>query len=646
MAEDTGVKAFISLGADVNKRKGEITPDTKEGIVSEKLPELTLEMSDEKIIKLAQKWEKSWNESSVKKLWEGQIKDNEDYWLGKQFERITADKDRPQVDNILFEAIETYLPTITRRNPEPLVTLHSSEKNADGSENPEHVKYLDKVKLRLADLADINKLRLKLKKVARHWAIYQLGVVKFGWSIDKDMPIIRVIRPKKMILDPEATIDEDGYTGDRIGEHRKLTASKILAIIGKSDDQVDEKGGVERKGNVGARKAVTDLVKDDLATEVQFIEWWTPEFMCWTLGKEVLLKRKNPHWNYDGIETEESVDAFGNVTPNQVETKGINHLPIPQMPFVFLSVFNLGDQPVDKTSLMGQNLANQDRINTRNKQIGKNVDNMNGGMVVSLARSGLTQGQAKGVSEALRRGGVVVIPDGEPESAIKRMPNPGLPSDVFNDLIDTRSRVRDIFGVRGSSAAGLETEQTVRGKIMNKGTDTDRTGGGVSEYLEQVSDDIYNWLVQLLYVYDSAFQFIEDVVPPKIVVSVKEGSLLPKDSTTIANQALELASIGKISNLDLFKRLEYPNAEELAANIWIEANAPHLLYKNNPLVQEVVLGQQAAAQQQTQAEAGKEDQTHQRDLQKENLKGEIKMQEGMQKSILAAVPQNQNQTKT
>ena len=73
---------------------------------------------------------------------------------------------------------------------------------------------------------------------------------------------------------------------------------------------------------------------------------------------------------------------------------------------------------MDSTGLIQQNLSNQDLINKRNKQIDKNADSMNGGMVVSLARSGLTQAQAKGVTTALRRGGTVVIPDGVPREAI------------------------------------------------------------------------------------------------------------------------------------------------------------------------------------------------------------------------------------
>ena len=654
MAQDQSIAAYSSLGSDLNKRKGEASSETKQGVVSEKLPELTLDMSDEDILKLTAKWKKSWETSDAKQEWEKQGEENRKYWLGKQYQGPVDEKDRPMVDNLIFESLETYLPQATRRNPEPLVSLDTSEKEDDGNENPVKTKYVIKVKNKLADIADKKKLRLKLKRAARHWGIYLLGIAKFGWDLDRNMPAVRILRPSRIILDPEAVIDEDGYSGDYVGEYRKLAADKILKIIGKEEDQLNDNGEV-KKGNAEAIKKITDLVKEDTATLLQFIEWWTPEYMCWELDKTILLKKKNPHWNEDQQGPPQTqMDNYGIETPLPVETiPGINHFSIPKMPYEFLSVFNLGDQPMDNTSLMGQNLANQDLINKRNKQIDKSTDRMIGGMVVSLARSGLTATQADGVSRAIRKGGVVVIPDGSPREAVDTYQTPALPPDVFNQLVDTRARLRDIFGVKGSSQSGLEGEDTVRGKIISRGLDTDRIGGGVTEYLEQFADDIYNWFVQLLYVYDDGFQFIGGGIPPKIVVSVKEGSLLPKDSMTIANQALELAKMSKISNLDLFKILEYPNPEELAANVWLEVNAPHLLYKDNQMVQQAIMMAQQAAQVGVEQEAAGTEKTaeaqHQRGIQKdaanqagqmeiEALKASAKNEKPAGRSILSAVP--------
>jgi len=630
--QDFLTAGYESLGADINKVSGDNSIETKEGIVSPLLPELTLNMEDEDIIKLFEKRQKTWNESSVKQEWAKKGEENEKYWLGKQFTGPQVQGHRPMVDNLIFECLETYLPQATRRNPDPMVSLGWGEEESTQAD-----AYIAKVKKYLEILSDKNRIRRKLAKVARHWALYLLGVVKYGWDLDNNVPTVRIIRPTKIILDPEATIDEDGYTGSFVGEIRKLEAGLILDIM---------------KNNGGSEKAtafIKEKIKGETATEIQFIEWWTREYMCWTLGQHVLIKMKNPHWKYDRTENPEAsdmtspgvqVDDYGNTSVEPVEIKGINHFQVPQLPYDFLSVFNLGDQPMDKTSLIGQNLSNQDLLNKKNRQITKNTDSMNGGMVVSLERSGLTESQAKNVTQALRDGGTIAIPSGSPQEAIMRTTVPPLPGDVFNQLIDMRSRMRDIFGTRGSSPAGVQSETTVRGKILSRGLDTDRIGGGITEFLEQLADNMYNWMVQLLYVYDADYQFVTGAEPPKIEISVKEGSLLPKDSTTIANQAIELSVQGKLSTIDLYKRLEYSNPEELAANVWLEANAPELLYQNSPLVQQAIQMKQQAAQVQQQAEAeaemSKMEIEHLQGMQRDGLK-----QKNKGKSDVSEVDMNQ-----
>ena len=633
---------YISLGSELNKVQGDSSQENKQGVASQKIPELDLAMSDDDLIRLMEKWEKKWRDSSVRADFEKKGEENEKYWLGKQFDLpdLAAEVvERPNVDNLIFESLETYLPQITRRNPEPMVTLHSSELDEQGNADERKLKFVQKVKNRLADLADENVIRLKLKGAGRHWALFLLGALKVGWDLDRDIPTVRVVRPRKLILDPEASVSEDGYNGDYLGEYRKLKASRIISII----------GGEEKAGK--AIEEIKKLVKDDLGTYVQFIEWWTKEYLCWTLGKEVLLKKKNPHWKYDGVQKDTEVDIYGNESPTSMEVKGINHFPVPGIPYILLSIYNLDEQPVDKTSLIGQNLANQDRINKRSKQIDENADGMNSGIVVSLARSGLTAPQAKGVTGTLKRGGTVAIPDGAPREAIDRYPAPPLPPDIYQDLLDARGRLRDIFGTRGSTPAGIESEETVRGKIINRNLDTDRIGGGISEYLEQLADKAYNWLLQLLYVYDTGFQFVPGARPPKVVISIKEGSLLPKDSTSIANQAIELGKNGKMALVDMYERLEYPNPKELAANVWLEVNAPHLLYRDNPAVQEALMMQQQAAAAQAEAEAAAGQEEHGRAMETEVVRGALKNQNERVKqggkaptkpwsTLLQQVPQN------
>lgn len=586
---------FYSLAARINKVSGtQEELENEQGIVSEKLPELDLAMPDDDLTKLTGEWERKWNESDVKSEWEKAGEENERYWKGDQFTRPDVGKNRPLIDNAIFEAVETYLPQIKRQDPEPVVTMKGDPRKT----TPDQDAFIRDLQTELAEIADEIKMRLKLGAVTRHWITYLVGVEKVGWDLNRDIPTMKTIRPQKIILDPDAATDEDGYTGEYVGEYRKVAAGRLIKIIGDG-----EKSAM-------AVKLIKDLVKDDLGTKIQFIEWWTPQYMCWTLKDKVLLKKKNPHWNYDKTippaPVAPQIEGQPPVAPPQAQTiKGVNHFAAPKIPYILLSVYNLGEKPVDDTSLIGQNLSNQDTINKRERQIDRNADNANNGLVISLERSGLTTSQAKGVSDALRKGGVVAIPTGSPSDAIYRPQLPALPAEVFADLNDHRNRLGQIFGTQGLSPQGIKREDTVGGKIIVRGLDTDRIGGGVTQYVEQIADDAFNWFVQLLYVYSELWQQrIQNA--PKVKVSVKEGSLIPKDSVSLANQAISLGNAGKMSLVDMYKALDYANPEEMAANVWLEANAPQLLYKDNPLVQEAIKMQQQAAAAAQQAKAQSE----------------------------------------
>ena len=423
------LQAFYSLFSKTNKAQEEDGPDTL-------TPELELSMTDEELIELTSAWEQTWNKSKVKSEIDQSNEDSEDYWKGKQWTE-TGDE-HPLQDNLVFESMETFLPVATRKNPEPMV---QSDNTDPGNQLSSAVQKF------LIYHADRLKLKLKLKTVARYWGLYRLGPVKLGWSeATNDISTI-TLRPQKLILDPEATIDNCVYTGEYIGEKRKDKASLLISRFPKK------------------KQFLTDLVDGKLGTEIQYTEWWTNEYVCWTLGKEVLGKAKNPHWNYD--QEQGVTDEYGTETQDTIPGK--NHFPHPRMPYIFLSVFNVGKHPFDDTSLVQQNLAKQDLINKRLRQIDKNADNTNGGIAVS--GDFFTKEQAAEVGKAVRQGGTIYVPTGNPDAAVKKLQNQNLPEFIYTQLVDTRNAVRDSYGVRGSSPQGTLNEETVRGKILIKGQD-------------------------------------------------------------------------------------------------------------------------------------------------------------------------------
>lgn len=573
---------FLSLGEDRNKVEDGVDTDS----VGALLPELTLSMDDGALISLKRDWIKEWDKflPLIKKAQDR----NERYWLGQQTKMV--DGDTSTVDNLIFESLETFLPIATRPKADPLVESDNTE---------EGNALADKVRKMIAFNADRLKFNLQMKQVARYWALYMLGVMKVGWSMKENDITCKAIRPQKLILDPTATIEEGEYTGYYIGEYLDSMASDLILRFPKK------------------KKFIEDKVKGKLGTKLQYIMWTTDDYVFWTIDDEVLAKNKNPHWNYE-VEVPGQMDELGVQGPTTIQP-GNNHFKNRKKPYIFLSIFNLGKRPFDDTNLVEQNLGLQDLVNKRLMQIDKNADNANGGLAVS--GDSFTEEQAAKASKAKRKGGVIWVPTGPVANAVVELSGTPLPTFVYESLIDYRNEMRNIFGTRGSSPQGTINEDTVGGKQIIKGQDTDRIGGGISTYLEQFSDQVYNWFVQLMYVYydephsasvlgqERAKEYISLVnseFQSDLSIGVKEGSMVPQDPASQRGEALELWAQNGIDPITFFDRLEFPNPREAAKNLYLWMSDPVALFpdlqsqqlQEQQLMEQIQVEEQALAQEQ------------------------------------------------
>ena len=122
---------------------------------------------------------------------------------------------------------------------------------------------------------------------------------------------------------------------------------------------------------------------------------------------------------------------------------------------------------------------------------------------------------------------------------------------------------------------------------MSNQMDSSRIGGGITEYLEQVADTLYNYWVQMMFVhYTDPHYFItagtnegQTIVQIKstdflaveqLDITVKEGSLIPKDPLTQRNEAIDLWSANAIDPLNFYKRLDFadPNGMTQSLILW------------------------------------------------------------------------------
>jgi hypothetical protein len=561
--DDTLLQGYNSLSKNVNKVR---ESDQSEGVVSDLLPELSLDMKDDELISLKRDWIKQWEPFS--KEMELKNKSSEDYWLGKQ--ATLGDDRKNPVDNLIFEALETFLPIATRPKADPVVESDNTEAG---------ISLANKTQKMLSYVAE-NKIsyNLKVREVVRYWALYRLGVMKVGWSVKKNDITCLAIRPQKLILDPRATITEAEYDGYYIGEHLQDSASDLIIRFPKKENFIKDK------------------VIQKMGTTLEYIMWTTDDYVFWTMDDEVLDKAKNPHWNYD-VKQPAPTDEMGqqpmdeNGQPQMQTIPAKNHFSNRKKPYIFLTYFNLGKQPHDDTSLIEQNISLQDLINKRLVQIDKNADNANGGMLVS--GDAYTEEQSSRLGKALRKGGIGWVPTGNPSDVVMNLTGAQLPQFVYQSLTDYRNELRNIFGTRGSAPQGTINEKTVRGKVITKGQDVDRIGGGITRNLEQFSSYAFNWFVQLMYVYydephfasvlgkertQEYIQLVNTEFTTNLSVGVKEGSMIPQDPATKREEAMTLWAEKAIDPITFFDRLEFPNPRESAKNLYLWLSDPIALF--------------------------------------------------------------------
>lgn len=544
------VQGALDVFSNINKSRGVVedpNPSPED--------EFSSSLSDAKIIELKRNWTDVYNK------YYNDIEPSQtlsfEYWIG----RHKADEESLQgtalVVNKIFKAVETFIPIATRANPDPLVT-------SDPSDIGEQLSHA--VKSGLVHEADRQKLRKLIKKVIRHWIIYRLGILKIGYDPIKEQITTEVINPKRWMGDPLGHWDEAGFfTGEWQAEKKNKSASKLADMFPKHKEYIMQRA----KGKEG--------------TKLDFFEWWYRDRdVFYTMEDVVLGKFKNPHWNWDIANKPAVKDDDGNTVLEEVaEQKGINHLEEPKAPYIGLSIFSTGLQPHDETGLILQNIPLQDEVNERARQISKNVKRMNNGLVVS---SDFTEAQAAGAAAHWRKGGAVRAATKNVRDSVMVLEQPPIPSQVFEQQQSNEHELEDIFGISGSSPSGIDEEDTVRGKIMVNQMDSSRIGGGITEYLEQVADTVYNYWVQVMFVHFTEPHYFvisgvqegatlvsiintQFALVKELDITVKEGSLIPKDPLTQRNEAIDLWSANAIDPRNFYKRLDFADPDGMTQSL-------------------------------------------------------------------------------
>lgn len=549
-----GVQSLV--GSKINKINSGAS-EQQEGAEGEFVDELTLKLDDAELLTLANKWEGAYRgyESELKIRQQA----NKAFYLGKQKEGSPyGGTDGKRIDaNLLFEAVQTFIPAALAKNPEPVVYADNSK---EGNELSNVVKTM------LQYHADVLVLRRKLTLVVNHWTIYFTGIMKHGWD-DEIQDIKSEVRdPRNFIFDPEGYVDCYGDFSSYLGERITLTADKLINLFPKYES------------------FIRIIVNDKLGTDVTYTEWWNDDYCFYTFKGRILDKNKNPLFNYSKENKTTNDDGSVNIDKQE----GKNHFARPKKPYTFLSVFSFGEQPHDVTGLIEQNIPNQRRVTRRTEQIDFNLSRQNNSDIFS--EDNFNQETAKQAATAIAKGHPVIIPKGRPLSeAIVRLQAQGIDNSFFTELENSKNDLRQIFGTQGLTAQQPNEDTTARGMILNQQYDNSRIGGGIGDALEQFADNVFNWWVQLYYVYYDenheasilgtlkATEYVvlsQQNLGTKLVVSVSPNSMKPRDEITQINQAVEYFQMGVIGPKTLLTIANFPDPDEAASD--------GILYKMNP----------------------------------------------------------------
>lgn len=406
-----------------------LTNDLEEDIgedVGEITDPLALDIPDDELVKIIDKriedsrayYAKNYNLFEVRKK-------NEVYRFGRQIMELEkSDKlkgyETRTLDNVLYEIERTMKPLALSQLPDLIVSP---------GENTDQSKQLAEMMTKVVNSDLQQEQNRKVLSMAwQHRPVYRVGIIKCIWNPQAfgglgDYEFIYV-HPDAVDIDHTAT-EADADKMKFIPHKVSLTVEEVIMRFPKAyvkfTDELRKQGVMD--------KAQTDPDWKALATPIDIREVWFTDYekapnekgkwqrvegVIWKYRDCVLAKMKNPYFDYTGekqtftyddprlesskrkITADEMQQSLvtgqfpENVTEEQVYH---NFFDSPKKPFFFMVYDQWGKQPLDETTHLEQNIANQDNLDFMQKQILDTLKNR--GHHIWSKAAGLSSGDIK-----------------------------------------------------------------------------------------------------------------------------------------------------------------------------------------------------------------------------------------------------------
>jgi len=563
-------------------------------------------IDDDDLIKTVDKWiedTRSFNKKEFD-LYEVR-KRNKIYRFGRQIRELEQnEKLKPYeartLDNVIYEIERTEKPLALSQLPDLIV---SPGTNTDQS------KALAEMITQVVN-SDLQKEenRKVLGMAWQHRKVYRVGDIKCVWNPQAfgglgDYEFIYV-HPESVDIDhlaTEADADKMQYVAHKVS----LNVKQVLMRFPKAKEEFLAE--LKRQGVMSKNDSEPDWRA--LATPISIREVWFTDYqksktdegkwekvegVLWKYRTCMLGKMKNPYFDYEGekqtfsyedpqlasskrkINIDEMKQSLvtGQFPPNVSQEQVYhNFFDSPKKPFFFMVYDQWGEQPLDETTDLEQNIYNQDALDGMNKQIQETLKKK--GHHIWSKMSGLTAAMVKQMDHNNPNEDYIVngIPSEQHEFIPPERPEP----QEFQALDRWRDNMYAIASA--TSIRGEVQDEAVTNNQIGRESNYTVIDDMVEETINKAAQWMAGWAMHMIktrYTQEHFrkilgakgewvfMQVHQDFVEDGQTVMIKASGT---DKLRKQNNALNLAKMGQIDPLSLYEDMDLDDPEGRTAKM-------------------------------------------------------------------------------
>lgn len=466
----------------------------------------------------------------------------------------------------IFENLETIIPIVTDKMPEPEIKIFPVSKKSK--------RFAENLKASFSDAWELDRqsggleMQRKEEQNFRNLFMQRFMAYKLGYDTKNSM-VTAIPIPVEDIIWPLKSLDEDQCPA--IMHRCKISLSSLIEMFPKKEKDIYEALG-------GAVDSESTLAGSSV---IEYWEYWKNDFVGYYLhgkAKKVLLGYDaNPFYNWPtkGIEKDPT-------TGYAKRNAQWNHFKTPHKPFIIESDITTGRGLVSESSLLEMMKSSQQHVDKRKMQTDRNADLTNGQVVGAgeqvtkedfekLTFNGTKKIWAAGASDA--------------RSAIAILTAHPFDPAVINDGLHSEDHMDKVSGATATLRGERTAQETLGGRQILRDSALTRNEP-LFRLKDRVTQKLFNWMCQMMCVFYEDDHLIMSLSADssrkynisrkdfeqfeKIVIKIIKGSAIPTDKEAEKANAFAEAQSGLRSTLDYHRDIGTKDADAVARRAFLE----------------------------------------------------------------------------